>query len=86
LEFLTLSPFHRKPNSSNVDKSLILLPYRAHLTSEKPMAEISNQKIQVAILDMITDLSFNKRSVALGSVLKRFAGLVVGIVCSTNVP
>jgi TELO2-interacting protein 1 len=83
-KLLTLSPFHRKPSSSNADKSLILLPYRAHPTSEEPMAEISSQKIQVAILDMIADLSSNKRSaVALGSVLKRVAGLVVGIACST---
>lgn len=83
-KLLTLSPFHRKPNSSNADKSLILLPYRAHPISEEPMAEISSQKIQVAVLDMIADLSSNKRSaVALESVLKRVAGLVVGIACST---
>lgn len=83
-KLLTLSPFHRKPNSSNADKSLILLPYRAHPISEEPMAEISSQKIQVAVLDMIADLSSNKRSaVALESVVKRVAGLVVGIACSS---
>lgn len=83
-KLLTLSPFHRKSSSSNADKSLILLPYRAHPISEEPMAELSSQKIQVAVLDMIADLSFNKRSaVALESVLKRVAGLVVGIACST---
>jgi uncharacterized membrane protein len=41
------------------------------LTSEKPMAEISSQKIQIAVLDMIAATSSNKRSaVALESVLK----------------
>lgn len=83
-KLLTLSPFQRKPNSSNAEKSLILLPYRAHPISEEPMAEISSQKIQAAVLDMIADLSSNKKSaVALESVLKRVAGLVVGIACST---
>ncbi|KAJ1693480.1 hypothetical protein LUZ63_010178 [Rhynchospora breviuscula] len=83
-KLLTLSPFNRKPNSSNSDKNLILLPYRAHPISEEPMAEVSSQKIQAAVLDMIADLSFSKRSaVALESVLKRVTGLVVGVACST---
>ncbi|KAF0930817.1 hypothetical protein E2562_035397 [Oryza meyeriana var. granulata] len=53
------------------------------LTSEEPMAEISSQKIQIAVLDMLAEISSNKRSaVALESVLKKVCGLVVGIAYS----
>lgn len=47
------------------------------------MAEGSNLKVQAAVLDMIVDLSSNKRSVsALEIVLKKVSGLVVAIACS----
>ena len=65
---LALSPFRRM---SKMDEKAIILPYRdTSLTSEEPMAEISSQKIQIAVLDMIAAISSNKRSaVALESVL-----------------
>lgn len=80
---LALSPFRRK-TLSLTDEKAIILPYRnTSLTSEEPMAEISSQKIQVAVLDMIADISSNKRSaIALESVLKKICGLVVGIAYS----
>lgn len=47
------------------------------------MAETSNLKVQVAVLNVIADLSRNKRSAsALEVVLKKVSGLVVGIACS----
>ncbi|XP_051197741.1 uncharacterized protein [Lolium perenne] len=80
---LALSPFKRK-TLSLMDEKAIILPYRnTSLTSEEPMAEISSQKIQIAVLDMITEISSNKRSaIALESVLKKICGLVVGIAYS----
>uniref|UniRef100_I1QW83 TTI1 N-terminal TPR domain-containing protein n=1 Tax=Oryza glaberrima TaxID=4538 RepID=I1QW83_ORYGL len=80
---LTLSPFQRK-RMALMDEKAIILPYRnTSLTSEEPMAEISSQKIQIAVLDMLAEISSNKRSaIALGSVLKKVCGLVVGIAYS----
>lgn len=47
------------------------------------MAETSNLKVQVAVLNMIANLARNKRSAsALEIVLKKVSGLVVGIACS----
>ncbi|WVZ57767.1 hypothetical protein U9M48_008112 [Paspalum notatum var. saurae] len=81
---LALSPFRRKIMST-MDEKAIILPYRdTSLTSEEPMAEISSQKIQIAVLDMIGAVSSNKRSaIALESVLKKVCGLVVGIAYSS---
>ncbi|KAJ1296121.1 hypothetical protein BS78_01G274900 [Paspalum vaginatum] len=81
---LALSPFRRKIIST-MDEKAIILPYRdTSLTSEEPMAEISSQKIQIAVLDMIGAISSNKRSaIALESVLKKVCGLVVGIAYSS---
>nr|CAB3500061.1 unnamed protein product [Digitaria exilis] len=80
---LALSPFRRR-RMSIMDEKAIILPYRdTSLTSEEPMAEISSQKIQIAVLDMIAAISSNKRSaIALESVLKKVCGLVVGIAYS----
>lgn len=80
---LALSPFRRK-RMSLMDEKAIILPYRnTSLTSEEPMAEISSQKIQISLLDMVTEISSNKRSaIALESVLKKICGLVVGIAYS----
>ena len=48
------------------------------------MAEVSTLKVQAAMLNMIADLSLNKRSAsALEAVLKKVSGLVVGIACSS---
>ncbi|KAG8092661.1 hypothetical protein GUJ93_ZPchr0012g21605 [Zizania palustris] len=80
---LALSPFRRK-TMPLMDEKAIILPYRntSH-TSEEPMAEISSQKIQIAVLDMLAEISSNKRSgTALESVLKKVCGLVVGIAYS----
>ncbi|CAN6311770.1 unnamed protein product [Urochloa humidicola] len=81
---LALSPFRRK-RMSMMDEKAIILPYRdTSLTSEEPMAEITSQKIQIAVLDMIATISSNKRSaIALESVLKKVCGLVVGIAYSS---
>lgn len=47
------------------------------------MAEVSDLKVQVAVLNMIADISRNKRSAsALDAVLKKVSGIVVGIACS----
>lgn len=47
------------------------------------MAEVSNLKVQAAVLNMIADLSRDKRSAsALEAVLKKVSGIVVGIACS----
>ncbi|WOL09672.1 hypothetical protein Cni_G18425 [Canna indica] len=81
-KLLTSFPFQRK--QMLLDEKRILLPYRdTSLTLEAPIAEVSNQKIQVAVLDMITMMCANKRtSSALKVALKKVSGIVVGIACS----
>lgn len=66
------------------EKRVLQLPYRTSLTpSEDPRAEISDLKVQVAVLEMIAEISGNKNSSsAFESVLKKVSGLVVGIACS----
>ncbi|XP_073101575.1 uncharacterized protein [Elaeis guineensis] len=83
-KLLMSSPFRRKPMQAK-DETPLLLPYRCSSgSSEEPMAEISNQKIQAAVLDMIAKISLNKRSAsALGTVLKKVSGLVVGVAYSS---
>ena len=82
-KLLASSPFQRKPMASRVETK-ILLPYRSTQSSEDSMAEASSLKIQIAVLNMIAELSSNKRSVsAIEAVLKKVSGLVVGIACSS---
>lgn len=60
------------------------LPYRGDSASSgDPVAEISDLKVQAAVLSMLADLARNKHSAsALEAVLKKVSGLVVGIACS----
>lgn len=78
-----MSPFQKKPRSKE-ERTPLQLPYRRSLTSsEDSPAELSTLKVQVAILDMISDLARSKRSApALERVLKKVSGVVVGMVCS----
>ncbi|KAL5813264.1 hypothetical protein ACOSQ3_028214 [Xanthoceras sorbifolium] len=82
-KLLSTSPFHKQPNLKE-GRTQLLLPYRStSISSEDSLAEVSNLKVQVAMLNMIADLSRNKRSSsALEVVLKKVSGLVVGIACS----
>lgn len=82
-KLLSTSPFHRKSNVKE-ERIPLQLPYRSiSSSSENSMAETSNLKVQVAVLNMIADLSRNKKSAsALEVVLKKVSGLVVGIACS----
>lgn len=68
------------------NKSVLRLPYRTisvSSDSSSSNAEVSSLKVQAALLDMIAELSKDKRSAsALDAVLKKVAGLVVGIACS----
>ncbi|XP_074350478.1 uncharacterized protein LOC141689873 isoform X2 [Apium graveolens] len=82
-KLLNTSPFKKKPFSKQ-DKAPLQLPYRSTLmASEGSMAEVSDMKVQVAVLNMIGDISRNKRSAsALDAVLKKVSGIVVGIACS----
>ncbi|KHF98245.1 TELO2-interacting 1 [Gossypium arboreum] len=88
-KLLSSSPFQKKPNLKERTPNLkertpLQLPYRsADVSSEDPIAETSSLKVQVALLNMIADLSQNKRSAsALEVVMKKVSGLVVGIACS----
>ncbi|KAK1588226.1 hypothetical protein Q3G72_021127 [Acer saccharum] len=82
-KLLSTSPFHKQPKLKE-ERTPLLLPYRStSISSEDTLAEVSNLKVQVAVLNMIADLSRNKRSSsALEVVLKKASGLVVGIACS----
>ncbi|MBA0710223.1 hypothetical protein Golax_025211, partial [Gossypium laxum] len=81
-KLLSSSPFQKKPNSK--ERTPLQLPYRsADVSSEDTIAETSSLKVQVALLNMIANLSQNKRSAsALEAVMKKVSGLVVGIACS----
>ncbi|KAL0320988.1 UNVERIFIED_CONTAM: hypothetical protein Sradi_5360300 [Sesamum radiatum] len=82
-KLLSTSPFQTKPLAKQ-ERTPLQLPYRRSSTSsEDSAAEISNLKVQAAILNMISDLAGNKRSAsALEAVLKKVSGILVGIVCS----
>lgn len=65
------------------NKSTLQLPYRTVSESSSSISEVSSLKVQAALLDMIAELSRDKHSAsALDAVLKKVAGLVVGIACS----
>ncbi|KFK42304.1 hypothetical protein AALP_AA2G238700 [Arabis alpina] len=86
-KLLTTSPFHiMTPKNLREDnnKSVLRLPYRTvSVSPESSNAEVSSLKVQAALLDMIAELSKDKHSAsALHAVLKKVAGLVVGIACS----
>ncbi|XP_071736555.1 uncharacterized protein [Rutidosis leptorrhynchoides] len=80
---LSTSPFH-KPSINFKERRVLQLPYRTNpMSSEEPRAEISDLKVQVAVLEMICEISGNKKSAsAFESVLKKVSGMVVGIACS----
>ncbi|CAL1409398.1 unnamed protein product [Linum trigynum] len=82
-KLLSSSPFQKKPVKE--ERTPLLLPYRSNPSTDESssVAEVSNLKVQVALLNMISDLARNKRSsTALEVVLKKVSGLVVGIACS----
>ncbi|CAN1318255.1 TELO2-interacting protein 1 homolog [Linum perenne] len=79
-KLLSSSPFQRKPLKG--ERATLRLPYRSSL-EEESVAETSNMKVQVAVLNMVAHLAQSKRScTALEVVLKKVSGLVVGIACS----
>ncbi|GAB2276406.1 hypothetical protein Dimus_011134 [Dionaea muscipula] len=82
-KLLTTSPFVERPNKRDAGTPL-QLPYRSSKPSwEDSISEVSNLKVQAAVLNMIADISRQKRSApALEVVLKKVSGLVVGIACS----
>ncbi|KAI7758370.1 hypothetical protein M8C21_013731 [Ambrosia artemisiifolia] len=82
-ELLSTSPFQKKPTNLK-ERRVLQLPYRTSSTSsEDPRAEISDLKVQVAVLEMIAEISRNKNSAsAFESVVKKVSGVVVGIACS----
>lgn len=82
-KLLSTSPFQTKPISKE-ERIPLQLPYRStSISSEVSVAEVSNLKVQAAVLNMIADLSRDKSSAsALEAVLKKVSGIVVGIACS----
>ncbi|XP_050216425.1 uncharacterized protein LOC126667488 [Mercurialis annua] len=82
-KLLSTSPFQKKPFSKE-QRIPLQLPYRsAPISPDDSMAEVSSLKVQVAVLNMIADLSRNKQSSSsLEAVLKKVSGLVVAIACS----
>ncbi|KAE8699110.1 E3 ubiquitin-protein ligase RGLG2-like [Hibiscus syriacus] len=82
-KLLSSSPFQKKANMK--ERAPLQLPYRSgNVYSEDSVAaETSSLKVQVALLNMIADLSQSKRSAsALEVVMKKVSGIVVGIACS----
>nr|XP_043628048.1 TELO2-interacting protein 1 homolog [Erigeron canadensis] len=82
-KILSGSPFQKQPINLK-ERRVLQLPYRStSMSSEDQRAEISDLKVQVAVLEMIGEISGNKKSAsAFESVLKNVSGLVVGIACS----
>ncbi|EYU33785.1 hypothetical protein ABFS82_08G161200 [Erythranthe guttata] len=84
-KLLSTSPFQKKKPFSKEERMPLQLPYRKSWTEDSSSnpSEISNLKLQIAILEMISDLSKNKRSApSLDPVFKKISGVVVGIACS----
>lgn len=83
-KLLSASPFEKNPMNLK-ETRLVQLPYRTGLISrnDDPRGEISDLKVQVAVLEMIAEISGNRKSAsALESVIKKVSGVVVGIACS----
>lgn len=82
-----LSDAASRKRNYNDERIMLQLPYRnTAIAPIDSVAEASNLKIQVAVLDMIAELSRNGRSAsALELVLKKVSGLVVGVACSGTV-
>ncbi|GMH10672.1 hypothetical protein Nepgr_012513 [Nepenthes gracilis] len=82
-KLLATSPLKKKPNLRD-ERIPLLLPYRnSKTTLEESVSEVSNLKVQSAVLNMIAELTRNKQSAsALDVVFKKVSGLVVGIACS----
>lgn len=82
-KFLTMSPFRKNPNLKQ-ERTPLKLPYRStSISPEESVSELTNLKVQIAVLNMIADLSKNRKSAsALEVVLKKVSGIVVGIACS----
>lgn len=80
---LSTSPFQKNPRAKE-ERTLLQLPYRrSHTSSEDSHAEISILKVQVAILDMVSDLARSKRSApALEAIFKKVSGIAIGMACS----
>ncbi|GAB4854735.1 hypothetical protein Ancab_023321 [Ancistrocladus abbreviatus] len=83
-KLLSSSPFKRKPNSRD-ERALLQLPYRSTTVNwEDSISEVSNLKVQAAVLNMIADIARDKKSAsALEVVLKQVSGLAVGIAFSS---
>ncbi|XP_038690270.1 uncharacterized protein LOC119989047 [Tripterygium wilfordii] len=83
-KLLSTSPFQKKSHTKE-ERNQLQLPYRGSSTStEDSVAEVTSQKVQIAMLNIIADLARNRRSAsALEVVLKKVSGLVVGIACSS---
>ncbi|KAL8473985.1 hypothetical protein ACS0TY_030725 [Phlomoides rotata] len=77
---LSSSPFQKKP----LERTPLQLPYRKSCIScEDSPSEISNLKVQVSLLNMISDMARNKRCApSLDAVIKKVSGIVTGMVCS----
>nr|XP_023923287.1 TELO2-interacting protein 1 homolog isoform X2 [Quercus suber] len=82
-KFLTTSPFWKNPNLKQ-ERTPLKLPYRStSISLEESVSELTNLKVQIAVLNMIAELSKNRKSAsALEVVLKKVSGIVVGIACS----
>ncbi|KAJ8761187.1 hypothetical protein K2173_001243 [Erythroxylum novogranatense] len=82
-KLLSSSAFHTRPLSAK-ERTPLQLPYRSNSTlSEECVAEVSNLKVQVAVLNMIATLCRSSSASALESVLKKVSGLATGVACSS---
>ena len=61
-KFLTMSPFRKNPNLKQ-ERTPLKLPYRStSISPEESVSELTNLKVQIAVLNMIADLSKNRKS------------------------
>jgi hypothetical protein len=77
-------PFQRKPNLKD-ERTFLQLPYRSTFIS-RGLCGRSNLKIQIVVLNMIANLSRNRRiASALEVFLKMYSSIVLGIACNDTV-
>jgi hypothetical protein len=77
-------PFQRKPNLKD-ERTFLQLPYRS-TSIPRGLCGRSNLKIQIVVLNMIANLSGNRRiASALEVFLKMFSSIVMGIACNDSV-
>ena len=75
----------KKAQSKRLNSVTSYIQKHIHFLQRIFLVKVINLKIQVVVLNMIALMSWNRSSLALEVVLKKFSSIVLGIACSSFV-